>query len=67
MGRIVYPYVLAWHARVQLATYPQMPFSGVTRWCDVPDPPRAFSWRVTPGRLWISLNAVLAARFPQKN
>src|SRR5215470_17474020 len=39
--------------RVQLATYPQSPFPGPVRCC-------AFSQRTGPGRLWISLGAVLS-------
>jgi hypothetical protein len=44
-------------ARVQLATYPQSPFSGPARCCDVTDLYQAFSHRTGPGRLWISLDA----------
>ena len=44
-------------ARVQLATYPQSPFSGPARCCDVTDLYQAFSQRTGPGRLWISLDA----------
>ena len=43
--------------RVQLATYPQSPFSGPARCCDVTDLYQAFSQRTGPGRLWISLDA----------
>ncbi len=46
-------------ARVQLATYPQSPFSGPARCCDVTDLYQAFSHRTGPGRLWISLDAGL--------
>ena len=46
-------------ARVQLATYPQSPFSGPVRCCDVTDLYQAFSQRTGPGRLWISLDADL--------
>src|ERR1700730_12286737 len=46
-------------ARVQLATYPQSPFSGPARCCDVTDLYQAFSQRTGPGRLWISLDAGL--------
>ncbi len=45
--------------RVQLATYPQSPFSGPARCCDVTDLYQAFSPRTGPGRLWISLDAGL--------
>jgi hypothetical protein len=45
--------------RVQLATYPQSPFSGPARCCDVTDLYQAFSQRTGPGRLWISLDAGL--------
>jgi hypothetical protein len=45
--------------RVQLATYPQSPFSGPARCCDVTDLYQAFSQRTGPGRLWISLGAGL--------
>jgi len=41
----------------QLATYPQSPFSGPVRCCDVTDLYQAFSQRTGPGRLWISLGA----------
>ena len=44
-------------ARLQLATYPQSPFSGPARCCDVTDLYQAFSQRTGPGRLWISLDA----------
>jgi hypothetical protein len=50
-------------ARVQLATYPQSPFSGPARCCDVTDLYQAFSQRTGPRRLWISLDAVVVARF----
>src|SRR5271165_2938179 len=43
----------------QLATYPQSPFSGPVRCCDVTDLYQAFSQRTGPGRLWISLGANL--------
>ena len=46
-------------ARVQLATYPQSPFSGPARCCDVTDLYQAFSQHTGPGRLWISLDAGL--------
>src|ERR1700737_742450 len=45
--------------RVQLATYPQSPFSGPARCCDVTDLYQAFLHRTGPGRLWISLGAGL--------
>ena len=45
--------------RVQLATYPQSPFSGPARCFDVTDLYQAFSQRTGPGRLWISLDAGL--------
>src|SRR6202022_5103178 len=45
--------------RVQLTTYPQSPFSGPARCCDVTDLYQAFSQRTSPGRLWISLDAGL--------
>ncbi len=44
-------------ARLQLATYPQSPFSGPAHCCDVTDLYQAFSQRTGPGRLWISLDA----------
>src|SRR6516164_7331868 len=44
--------------RPQCATYPQSPFSGPARCCDVRDPYRAFSQHAGPGRLWISLDAL---------
>src|SRR6516162_719065 len=44
---------------LQLATYPQSPFSGPARCCDVTDLYQAFSQRTGPGRLWISLGAIL--------
>src|SRR5262249_23483096 len=44
---------------LQLATYPQSPFSGPARCCDVTDLYQAFSQRTGPGRLWISLGALL--------
>src|SRR5262245_759706 len=44
---------------LQLATYPQSPFSGPARCCDVTDLYQAFSQRTGPGRLWISLVALL--------
>src|SRR5258708_8084167 len=44
-------------ARVQPAPYPQSPFSGPARCCDVTDLYQAFSQRTGPGRLWISLDA----------
>jgi hypothetical protein len=47
-------------ARVQRATYPQSPFSGPARCCDVTDLYQAFSQRTGPGRLWISLDAGLS-------
>jgi hypothetical protein len=43
--------------RVQRATYPQSPFSGPARCCDVTDLYQAFSQPTGPGRLWISLDA----------
>src|SRR5215469_8090255 len=43
---------------LQLATYPQSPFSGPARCCDVRDLYQAFSQRTGPGRLWISLVAI---------
>ena len=43
---------------LQLATYPQSPFSGPARCCDVPDLDQAFSQPTGPGRLWISLGAM---------
>src|SRR5215472_18811533 len=46
-------------ARVQLATYPQSPFSGPVRCCDVTDLYQAFSQPTGPGRLWISLGPAL--------
>ena len=46
------------HGRPKCATYPQSPFSGSSRCCDVTDPSRAFSQHAGPGRLWISLDAV---------
>jgi len=46
-------------ARVQLATYPQSPFSGPVRCCDVTDLYQAFSQPTGPGRLWISLGTAL--------
>ena len=44
---------------LQLATYPQSPFSGPAHCCDVTDLYQAFSQRTGPGRLWISLGAIL--------
>src|SRR5262245_26312695 len=46
-------------ARPQLATYPQSPSSGPVRCCDVTDLSQAFSQPPGPGRLWISLGAIL--------
>jgi len=46
--------------RVQLATYPQSPFPGPVRCCDVADLYQAFSQLTGPGRLWISLDAGLS-------
>ena len=43
---------------LQLATFPQSPFSGPARCCDVTDLFQAFSQRTGPGRLWISLGAI---------
>jgi hypothetical protein len=43
----------------QLATYPQSPFSGPARRCDVAYLSQAFSQPTGPGRLWISLGAGL--------
>ena len=55
---------------LQLATYPQSPFSGPVGCCDVTDLYQAFSQRTSPGRLWISLSAdsllVLAQRALEK-
>ena len=48
---------------LQLATYPQSPFSGPVGCCDVTDLYQAFSQRTGPGRLWISLSARFVARF----
>ena len=48
---------------LQLATYPQSPFSGPVGCCDVTDLYQAFSQRTSPGRLWISLSARFVARF----
>jgi len=45
--------------RVQLATYPQSPFSGPARCCDVTNLYQAFSQRTGPGQLWKSLGAGL--------
>src|SRR5258708_32598391 len=45
--------------RLQLATYPQSPFSGPARCCDVTDLYQAFSQRTGPVRLWISLESGL--------
>jgi len=44
--------------RPQCATYPQSPFSGPSRCCDVTDLSQAFSQHAGPGRLWISLDAL---------
>jgi hypothetical protein len=52
-------------ARLQLATYPQSPFSGPAHCCDVTDLYQAFSQRTGPGRLWISLDAGLLSNFQQ--
>jgi hypothetical protein len=52
-------------ARLQLATYPQSPFSGPAHCCDVTDLYQAFSQCTGPGRLWISLDAGLLAHFQQ--
>jgi len=41
------------------ATYPQSPFSEPVRCCDVADLYQAFSQPTGPGRLWISLDALL--------
>ena len=49
--------------RLQLATYPQSPFSGPARCCDVTDLYQAFSQRTGPGRLWISLDSGLLPTF----
>jgi len=43
----------------QLATYPQSPLSGPACCCDVVDLYQAFSQPTGPGRLWISLVAIL--------
>jgi hypothetical protein len=43
----------------QLATYPQSPFSGPACCCDVAYLSQAFSQPTGPGRLWISLSAIL--------
>ena len=43
----------------QLATYPQSPLSGPACCCDVVDLCQAFSQPTGPGRLWISLVAIL--------
>jgi hypothetical protein len=50
-------------ARLQLATYPQSPFSGPAHCCDVTDLYQAFSQRTGPGRLWISLDSGLLSTF----
>jgi len=42
---------------LQLATYPQSPFSGPACCCDVAYLSQAFSQPTGPGRLWISLGA----------
>ena len=47
----------------QLATYPQSPFSGPACCCDVAYLSQAFSQPTGPGRLWISLGAILLAGF----
>src|SRR5215467_8329850 len=51
---------------LQLATYPQSPFSGPARCCDVTDLCQAFSQRTGPGRLWISLSADSFARLGRR-
>src|SRR5258707_12305632 len=51
-------------ARLQLATYPQSPFSGPAHCCDVTDLYQAFSQGTGPGRLWISLDSGLLVCFP---
>jgi hypothetical protein len=43
----------------QCATYPQSPFSEPVRCCDVANLYQAFSQPTGPGRLWISLDALL--------
>jgi len=43
----------------QLATYPQSPISGPACCCDVAYLSQAFSQPTGPGRLWISLGAIL--------
>jgi hypothetical protein len=53
--------------RVQFATYPQSPFSGPVRCCDVTDLCQAFSQRTGSGRLWISLGAGLFVGITQTN
>jgi hypothetical protein len=54
-----YPGGLAGVGWPQLATYPQSPFSGPARCCDVAYLSQAFSQPTGPGRLWISLGASL--------
>ena len=58
-----YPGGLAGVGWPQLATYPQSPFSGPACCCDVAYLSQAFSQPPGPGRLWISLSAILLARF----
>jgi hypothetical protein len=43
----------------QCATYPQSPFSEPVRCCDVANLYQPFSQPTGPGRLWISLDALL--------
>src|ERR1700737_5622990 len=47
---------------LQFATDPQSPDSGPVRCCDVMDLCQAFSQPTGPGRLWISLSAVVLQR-----
>ena len=54
-----YPGGLAGVGWPQLATYPQSPFSGPACCCDVAYLSQAFSQPTGPGRLWISLGAVV--------